>query len=101
MRGTSRPSDYISDRDAARVPPAPVSIKHGSRFGSLRVEGVPFRDSRRRTCVHVRCATCRATRVMAVYHLVHALSPQCTTCVRPRWNRAPAYMRAREEGGGL
>ena len=89
MRGTSRPSDY--QHEPARKPPASgSSIKHGSRFGSLRVEGVPFRDARRRLCVHVRCSLCRATRVIAVYHLVHAVSPQCTACSRPRWNRAPS-----------
>ena len=100
MRGTSRPSDYISDGEPARKPPASgSSIKHGDRFGSLRVEGVPFRDQRRRLSVHVRCSRCRATRVVVVYHLVRALAPKCTSCGWSRWNRAPACgpKKARQE----
>lgn len=90
MKGTTRPSDYVPDGEPVRKPASPATVKHGDVLGSLRVEGVPFRDSRRRLCVHVRCVECRTPRVVAVYHLIHAAAPKCKACGWSRWNRALA-----------
>ena len=80
MRGTTRPSDSVrAERSDApgRVPAR--HLQHGEWFGSLRVEGVEFRDARRRRCVHLRC-TCGAPHVATVYHLLSGMVTRCPAC---------------------
>lgn len=92
MRGTTRPSDYQrADDDAPARKPLRATLKHGDRFGPLRVEGVPFRNARGKLCINLRCVECGTPRVVYVYHLAQSTNPTCAACGRKkRWNCAPA-----------
>jgi len=107
VRGTTRPSDYSDHAsERARTPSAlaTATVKHGDRFGSLKVEGVAFRDAiHRKLCVHARCTVCGTPRDIAVYHLVHVRTLRCRSCpsTGKRWNRAPACVPQKTSGDAI
>lgn len=89
MRGTSRPSDTVRRTGEKQRNVVGATPKHGDRLGTLVVEGVPFRDDKRRLRVHVRCTVHGTSMTKIVYHLVRYVNPGCPQCQGRRWRPKP------------
>ena len=84
MRGTCRPSEYVSDSPALRERSREVKV--GEHFERWTVIGPPVHDARHRLVAPCQC-DCGAIFAVRVAKLLKGGSQQCRDCASRHWHR--------------